>query len=76
MVIFGVYIVSKSGGLIFNLDHNVPKVENEKTFSYPLDLKLEYDSKKVSVVFGQKDGITGEFIDESSRFQQEMLQFT
>ncbi|XP_055710359.1 trafficking protein particle complex subunit 4 [Phlebotomus papatasi] len=58
MVIFGVYIVSKSGGLIFNLDHNVPKVENEKTFSYPLDLKLEYDSKKVCVVFGQKDGIT------------------
>uniref|UniRef100_A0A1B0DEK5 Trafficking protein particle complex subunit n=2 Tax=Phlebotomus papatasi TaxID=29031 RepID=A0A1B0DEK5_PHLPP len=52
------YIVSKSGGLIFNLDHNVPKVENEKTFSYPLDLKLEYDSKKVCVVFGQKDGIT------------------
>uniref|UniRef100_A0A1L8DVQ4 Trafficking protein particle complex subunit n=1 Tax=Nyssomyia neivai TaxID=330878 RepID=A0A1L8DVQ4_9DIPT len=58
MVIFGVYVVSKSGGLIFNLDHNVPKVENEKTFSYPLDLKLEYDSKKIIVAFGQKDGIT------------------
>ncbi|XP_055681339.1 trafficking protein particle complex subunit 4 [Lutzomyia longipalpis] len=58
MVIYGVYIVSKSGGLIFNLDHNVPKVENEKTFSYPLDLKLNFDPKKISVVFGQKDGIT------------------
>ncbi|XP_059609421.1 trafficking protein particle complex subunit 4 [Phlebotomus argentipes] len=58
MVIYGVYIVSKSGGLIFNLDHNVPKVENEKTFSFPLDLKLDFDSKKVTVVFGQRDGIT------------------
>lgn len=60
MVIFGVFIISKSGGLIFNMDHNVPKVENEKTFSFPLDLVLEYDAKKVSVVFGERDGICGE----------------
>lgn len=59
MVIFGVYIVSKSGGLIFNLDHNVPKVETERVFSYPIDLKLAYEPKKVSVMFGQKDGING-----------------
>lgn len=59
MVIFGVYIVSKSGGLIFNHDHNVPKVETEKTFTYPIDLTLTYDPKKVSVAFGQKDGING-----------------
>ncbi|GAB0100139.1 Trafficking protein particle complex subunit [Sergentomyia squamirostris] len=58
MVIYGVYIVSKSGGLIFNLDHNIPKVENEKTFTYPLDLKLEFESKKITVAFGQRDGIT------------------
>ncbi|KAK0161103.1 hypothetical protein PV327_009616 [Microctonus hyperodae] len=57
MVIYGVYIVSKSGGLIFNHDHNVPKVENEKSFSYPLDIKLTYENKKVVVVFGQRDGI-------------------
>ncbi|XP_055918112.1 trafficking protein particle complex subunit 4 [Eupeodes corollae] len=57
MIIFGVYIVSKSGGLIFNLDNNVPRIENERTFSYPLDLVLDYDPKKVSVVFNQKDGI-------------------
>ncbi|XP_065072594.1 trafficking protein particle complex subunit 4 [Ochlerotatus camptorhynchus] len=57
MVIYGVYIVSKSGGLIFNLDHNVPKIETERTFSYPLEINLEYEPKKVSVVFGQKDGI-------------------
>ncbi|XP_037042021.1 trafficking protein particle complex subunit 4 [Bradysia coprophila] len=57
MVIYGVYIVSKSGGLIFNHDHNIPKVENERVFSYPIDLTLDYDPKRVSVAFGQKDGI-------------------
>ncbi|KAG8226855.1 hypothetical protein J437_LFUL004096 [Ladona fulva] len=57
MVIYGVYIVSKSGGLIYHHDHNVPKVETEKTYSYPLDLKLEYENKRVVVVFGQRDGI-------------------
>lgn len=59
MVIYGVYIVSKSGGLIFNHDHNIPKVENERTFAYPLDIKLNYENKKIVVSFGQKDGING-----------------
>ncbi|KAL4715373.1 hypothetical protein ACJJTC_015144 [Scirpophaga incertulas] len=57
MVIYGVYIVSKSGGLIYNYDHNIPKVETEKSFSFPLDLKLQYENKKVIVAFGQRDGI-------------------
>ncbi|OAD56031.1 Trafficking protein particle complex subunit 4 [Eufriesea mexicana] len=57
MVIYGVYIVSKSGGLIFNHDHNVPRIENEKTFNFPLDIKLNYENKKIVVSFGQKDGI-------------------
>lgn len=57
MVIYGVYIVSKSGGLIFNHDHNVPRIENEKVFNYPLDLKLSYENKKIVVSFGQRDGI-------------------
>ncbi|KAJ4429811.1 hypothetical protein ANN_22015 [Periplaneta americana] len=57
MVIYGVYIVSKSGGLIFNHDHNIPKIETEKTFSFPLDIKLQYENKKVVVSFGQRDGI-------------------
>lgn len=61
MVVYGVYIVSKSGGLIFNHDHSVPRIETEKTFSFPLDVKLEYSgSKKISVAFGQRDGIFGE----------------
>ncbi|XP_012061605.1 PREDICTED: trafficking protein particle complex subunit 4 [Atta cephalotes] len=57
MVIYGVYIVSKSGGLIFNHDHNVPKIEVEKSFNFPLNIKLNYENKKVVVAFGQKDGI-------------------
>lgn len=60
MVIYGVYIVSKSGGLIFNHDHSIPKIETEKVFNYPIDLKLDIDPKKVCVSFGQKDGINGE----------------
>jgi hypothetical protein len=59
MVVYGVYIVSKSGGLIFNHDHNVPKIETEKTFSYPLDIKLHCENKKIVVEFGQRDGIHG-----------------
>lgn len=76
-MIYGVYIVSKSGGLIFNLDHNVPKVETEKVFNFPLDIKLDYvDPKKVSVSFGQRDGINGgcflQFSYFSSIFNQKM----
>lgn len=59
MVIYGVYIVSKSGGLIFNHEHSAPKVENEKTFSYPLDIRLKVENKKIVVEFGQRDGIHG-----------------
>lgn len=57
MVIYGVYVVSKSGGLIFNHDHSVPRVELEKTFSYPLDVRLKYENKKILVEFGERDGI-------------------
>lgn len=63
MVIYGVYIVSKSGGLIFNHDHNVPKVESECVFNkHPLDLKLVNENKKVVVSFGLRDGVASEFI--------------
>uniref|UniRef100_R4FN66 Trafficking protein particle complex subunit n=1 Tax=Rhodnius prolixus TaxID=13249 RepID=R4FN66_RHOPR len=57
MVIYGVYIVSKSGGLIFNHDHNVPKVYLSILFNYPIDLKLVNENKKIVVSFGQHDGI-------------------
>jgi len=57
MTIYSVYIVNKSGGLIYQKDYHKPPQENEKTFSYPLELKLEAKSDGVCVVFGQRDGI-------------------
>lgn len=57
MGIYHIFIVSKSGGLIFNYDHNLPQLENEKTYSYPLDIKLKFENKRVTVAFGERDGI-------------------
>jgi len=57
MGIYNIFIVSKSGGLIYHYDHNVPNRETEKTFSFPLDIKLEMEHKRIAVVFGERDGI-------------------
>lgn len=57
MTIFSLYILSKSGGLIYQHDHNIPTVENEKTFSYPLEVKLEVQNRSIIVSYGQRDGI-------------------
>ena len=61
MGIFNIFIVSKSGGLIYHYDHNLPQHEVEKTFGFPLDIKLDLDhpghQRGPAVVFGQRDGI-------------------
>ncbi|KAK2143149.1 hypothetical protein LSH36_873g00079 [Paralvinella palmiformis] len=57
MTIYSVYIINKGGGLIYQYDNNVPKIEVEKTFSYPLELTLKIHDEKVVVAFGQRDGI-------------------
>jgi hypothetical protein len=59
--IYTVYIISKSGGLIFNTDceQNFVSSEVEKTFSFPLDIKLEFINQRITVTFGQRDGIKG-----------------
>lgn len=62
MGVSSVYIVSKAGGLIYQHDHNLPKVEVEKVFSYPLELVLEYQNKRIIVTFGQRDGIKGKTV--------------
>ena len=59
MVVYSVFIISKSGGLIYSYDHTPSSMEIEKTFSYPLDLKLDYINQRVVVTFGQRDGIRG-----------------
>lgn len=62
MVVYSVFVISKSGGLIYNYDHSQSTSEVEKTFSYPLDLKLDYVDQRIVVTFGQRDGIKGEFL--------------
>lgn len=59
--IYSVYIISKSGGLIYSYDveSNFPVTDVEKTFSYPLDIKFEYVNQRVTVSFGQRDNIKG-----------------
>ena len=62
MTIYGVYIINRAGGLIYQFDHNPPHVEVEKTFSYPLEIVLKVFDEKVVVSFGQRDGIKGKTI--------------
>ncbi len=57
MGVYYVFIVSKSGGLIYNYDHNVPVIETEKTYSYPLDIQLKFENSRVIVAFGERDGV-------------------
>ncbi|GBL96388.1 Trafficking protein particle complex subunit 4 [Araneus ventricosus] len=52
-----VYIVSKAGGMIYQYDHNVVPIEYERTFTYPLDLTLDYVNSRVAVTFGEIDNI-------------------
>jgi len=37
----------------------MPTIEHEKTFSFPLELKLEAQNRNITVVYGQRDGIKG-----------------
>uniref|UniRef100_A0A0P4Y645 Trafficking protein particle complex subunit n=1 Tax=Daphnia magna TaxID=35525 RepID=A0A0P4Y645_9CRUS len=57
MAIYSIFILSKSGGLIYQYDHTSIKIEVEKTFTYPLDIQLVEQNKRIVVAFGQKDGI-------------------
>ncbi|XP_013380242.1 trafficking protein particle complex subunit 4 [Lingula anatina] len=57
MTIHSVFVVNRAGGLIYQYDHNMPKIEVEKTFSYPLELVLKLLDEKVVVAFGQRDGV-------------------
>ncbi|XP_039251526.1 trafficking protein particle complex subunit 4-like [Styela clava] len=57
MTIYSVFVINKAGGLIFQYDHHKPVIEMEKTFGFPLELKLEEQSEGITVIFGQRDGI-------------------
>ena len=61
MTIFSVYIINKAGSLIYHYDApNTTRPAVEKTFSYPLELVLKVFDEKVTVAFGERDGIKGE----------------
>lgn len=60
MTIFSVFVISKSGGLIYSHDTQTAGPEVEKTFSFPLDLRLDYINQRIVVTFGQRDGIRGQ----------------
>ncbi|CAF0757960.1 unnamed protein product [Didymodactylos carnosus] len=57
MVVHSFYVINRSGGLIYSYEHSIPKIEFEKTFSYPLEFVLKQSDKGVQVYFGQRDGI-------------------
>lgn len=55
-----IYIVNKSGGLIYHWDAPIVALEVEKTFRYPLDIKLAMKRdafNRWKVTFGERDGI-------------------
>ncbi|XP_046554072.1 trafficking protein particle complex subunit 4-like [Haliotis rubra] len=57
MAIFSVYVINKAGSLIYHYDHTSNRPEVEKTFSFPLELKLKIFDERVVVAFGERDGI-------------------
>ena len=57
MTIYSIMIISRAGGLIYQHDYNIPKVEIEKTYSFPLEFVLKVYDEKVVVSFGQRDGV-------------------
>ena len=54
MAIHSIYILSKSGGLIYQYDHIASNIVVEKTFNYPLDIQLSEQNKRICVAFGQR----------------------
>lgn len=59
MGVQSIYIVNKSGGLIYHWNAVTAALEVEKTFRYPLDIKLaaKRDMNRWQVTFGERDGI-------------------
>lgn len=57
MVIYSVFLVSKNGGLIYHYDNHRPDASVERTFDYPLQLKLAWKDNRCVVTFGQLDGV-------------------
>lgn len=61
MSVYSVFVVSRGGSLIYDLDYLVPKADVEKTFGFPLDITLKVFDEKLTVDFGARDGIKGNY---------------
>ncbi|VDN40419.1 unnamed protein product [Gongylonema pulchrum] len=57
MLVQHVFIINRAGSLIYDWDSKDDCATVEKTFSYPLDIVLDIVDQKVTVVFGERDGI-------------------
>lgn len=68
MLIQHVFIINRAGSLIYDWDGKVDYTGVEKTFSYPLDIVLDIVDQKVTVVFGERDGIGLRFAHSFNSF--------
>lgn len=57
MSIYRIFIINRGGSLIYDWEGKNDAVRVEKTFSYPVDIVLELIDQRVTVVFGERDGI-------------------
>uniref|UniRef100_A0A0N5BIS8 Trafficking protein particle complex subunit n=1 Tax=Strongyloides papillosus TaxID=174720 RepID=A0A0N5BIS8_STREA len=58
MSIQHVFIISKAGSLIYSWENKANEsISVEKTYEWPLDLKLSYIDQKATVVFGENDKV-------------------
>lgn len=57
MSIYRIFIINRGGSLIYDWEGKSDAICVEKTFSYPVDIVLEVIDQRVTVVFGERDGI-------------------
>ncbi|OQV22212.1 Trafficking protein particle complex subunit 4 [Hypsibius exemplaris] len=57
MVVYSLFVINKAGSLIYHYDHNLQRMEVEKTFSFPLQFILDFVDDRLVVRFGEMDGI-------------------
>ncbi len=57
MPVYHIFVINRAGSLIYDFDGSPRGPDMEKTFSYPLDFRLGLIDQRLTVVFGERDGI-------------------
>jgi len=57
MPVYNIFIINRAGSLIYDYDGLSQRVEIEKSMSYPLYLTFDIIDNRVTVAFGERDGI-------------------